>query len=89
MRFLVDFLKRKSFNDRMSRWSTSQKEGYAIYYANTSGEYLLHDRRFLFRQTMQILDFSMRSRVTKSSDGCLLCKVSILISNIVKAKTAT
>jgi len=31
----------KSLNDRMSRWSTSQKEGYAIYYANMSGEYLL------------------------------------------------
>ena len=26
----------------------------------------------LFRQTMQILDFSMRSQMIKSSDGCLL-----------------
>ena len=39
----------KSFDDRMSRWSTIQQEGYAIYYAITSWEYLLRDRRFLVR----------------------------------------
>ena len=39
----------KSFDDRMSRWSTIQQEGYAIYYAITSWEHLLRDRRFLVR----------------------------------------
>ena len=39
----------KSFDDRMSRWSTIQQEGYAIFYAVTSWEYLLRDRRFLVR----------------------------------------
>ena len=39
----------KSFDDRMSRWSTIQQEGYAIFYAITSWEYLLRDRRFLVR----------------------------------------
>ena len=39
----------KSFDDRMSRWSTIQQEGYAIYYAITSWDYLLQDRRFLVR----------------------------------------
>jgi hypothetical protein len=39
----------KSFDDRMSRWSTIQQEGYAIFYAVTSWEYLLRDRRFVVR----------------------------------------
>ena len=39
----------KSFDDRLSRWSTLQQEGYAIYYAITSWEHLLRDRRFLVR----------------------------------------
>ena len=39
----------KSFDDRLSRWSTIQQEGYAIYYAITSWEHLLRDRRFLVR----------------------------------------
>jgi hypothetical protein len=29
----------------------------------------------LFRQTMKILDFSMRSQKIKSSDGCLLFNI--------------
>ena len=44
----IHFLSR-SFNDRMSRWSTMQQEGYTIYYAITSREYLLRDRKFLVR----------------------------------------
>jgi hypothetical protein len=39
----------KSFDTRMSKWSTIQQEGYAIYYAITSWEYLLRDRKFLVR----------------------------------------
>ena len=39
----------KSFDDRMSRWSTIQQEGYAIYCAITSWEHFLRDRRFLVR----------------------------------------
>ncbi len=34
----------KSFDTRMSKLSTIQQEGYAIYYAITSWEYLLRDR---------------------------------------------
>ena len=39
----------KSFDDRMSRWSTIQQEGYAIYFAITEWDYLLCDRRFNIR----------------------------------------
>jgi len=39
----------KAFDDRMSRWSTIQQEGYAIYYAITQWDYLLRDRKFTLR----------------------------------------
>ena len=39
----------KAFDDRMSRWSTMQQEGYAIYYAITEWDFLLRDRRFTLR----------------------------------------
>ena len=39
----------KAFDDRMSRWSTMQQEGYAIYYAITQWDFLLRDRRFTLR----------------------------------------
>ena len=39
----------KAFDERMSRWSTIQQEGYAIYYAITQWDFLLRDRRFTLR----------------------------------------
>ena len=39
----------KAFDDRMSRWSTIQQEGYAIYYSITQWDYLLRDRKFTLR----------------------------------------
>ena len=36
----------KAFDERMSRWSTIQQEGYAIYYAITQWDFLLRDRQF-------------------------------------------
>ena len=55
----------KSFDDRMSRWSTIQQEGYAIFYAITSWEYLLRDRRFLVRTDHANLRLLMQSLMTK------------------------
>ena len=39
----------KAFDDRMSRWSTIQQEGYAIYFSITQWDYLLRDRQFTLR----------------------------------------
>jgi hypothetical protein len=39
----------KAFDDRMSRWSTIQQEGYAIYFSITQWDYLLRDRKFTLR----------------------------------------
>ena len=39
----------KSLNDRMRRWDTPQKEGYAIFYALDKFDYLLRDRKFTVR----------------------------------------
>ena len=36
----------KAFDERMMRWDTAQKEGYAIYYALIKWEHLLRDRKF-------------------------------------------
>ena len=60
-----------------------------LFITPTCQESIYSEQAIYFEQTMQILDFSMRSPMTKSSDGWLLCKVSILISNIVKAKATT
>ncbi len=46
--FQVRFIS-KAFDDRMSRWSTMQQEGYVIYYAITQWDFLLKDRRFQLR----------------------------------------
>jgi hypothetical protein len=46
--FPIPFI-RKAFDDRMSRWSTIQQEGYAIYYAITQWDFLLRDRHFTLR----------------------------------------
>ena len=40
---------RKAFDDRLSRWSTIQQEGYAIYFSITQLDYLLRDRKFTLR----------------------------------------
>ena len=39
----------KSLDDRMRRWDTPQKEGYAIFYALDKFDYLLRDRHFTVR----------------------------------------
>jgi transposase InsO family protein len=39
----------KSLDDRMRRWDTPQKEGYAIFYALDKFDYLLRDRKFTVR----------------------------------------
>ena len=39
----------KSLDDRMRRWDTPQKEGFAIFYALNKFDYLLRDRRFTVR----------------------------------------
>ena len=39
----------KSFDARMRRWNTPQKEGFAIYYALLKLDYLLRDRKFQIR----------------------------------------
>ncbi len=39
----------KAFDDGMSRWSTIQQEGYAIYFSITQWDYLLRDRQFTLR----------------------------------------
>ena len=39
----------KSFDARMRRWDTPQKEGFAIFYALLKLDYLLRDRRFTIR----------------------------------------
>jgi hypothetical protein len=39
----------KSLDDRMSRWDTPQKEGFAIFYALDKFDYLLRDRKFTLR----------------------------------------
>ena len=36
----------KSFEHRLTKWSTIQQEGFAIYYAITSWDFLLRDRHF-------------------------------------------
>ena len=36
----------KAFDERMMRWDTAQKEGYAIFYALSKWEHLLRDRHF-------------------------------------------
>jgi hypothetical protein len=39
----------KSLDDRMRRWDTPQKEGFAIFYALDKFDYLLRDRKFTVR----------------------------------------
>ena len=39
----------KSLNERMRRWDTPQKEGFAIFYALDKFDYLLRDRKFTVR----------------------------------------
>ena len=39
----------KSFDARMRRWDTPQKEGFAIFYALLKLDYLLRDRRFIVK----------------------------------------
>ena len=39
----------KSFDERMSRWDTPQKEGFAIFHALDKLDYLLRDRHFTIR----------------------------------------
>jgi hypothetical protein len=39
----------KTFDDRMQKWDTYQKEGYAIYFALQKWDYLLRDRRFTLK----------------------------------------
>ncbi len=62
----------------MSKWSTIQQEGYAIYYAITSWEYLLRDRKFLVRSdhanvirwmlTLQSYDFDIEHIAGKDNE---------------------
>lgn len=48
----------KALSDTQRRWSTSEKECYAIYYARRKLNYLLRDRQFLLRTDHRNLDFS-------------------------------
>ena len=47
-RYPIAFLS-KSLNDRMCRWDTAQKEGYAIFYAFDKWDHLLRNRFFTLR----------------------------------------
>jgi hypothetical protein len=60
----------KAFDQRLSGWSTPEKEGYAIFYALEKWEYLLRDRRFTLKTdhenlTRLKLEYANNNKVQK------------------------
>jgi hypothetical protein len=60
----------KSLDDRMKRWDTPQKEGYAIFYALDKFDYLLRDRKFTIKTdhanlTRLRVDYSANKKVQR------------------------